>query len=758
MARVAAAAQSRHARNRFLTLAGRFCAVALGVGLIGVMAVRASLGASWWWVVPAAAAGVALVAAAVIARAGRWSLARAAGEVDRAHQTDGALRTALEIADTDGDPELVALARARGGSVAAAADPAKAVTPARVEGWYWALGAATACVLAGLFVPQIDLNRPARRPDPSPLVRHAAEQIATAQTDAERVDPAAMPEPEAWSRARDELEALEQELLQGDAESDAPARSAAALEAAAEELERQTELAARIERELAERAAAYEPDERTPATELTERLADALARNDLLEAERVAREIDRSAPAMSESDRHALSEALEDLASTLEPPGAPEAQETLPTPDPGREPPDADPTPEREPPGGDEPAGPQPAAPPAEAQEPQTPEPRDEPGDGQDQPEERSEPGAPEGRPEPSGLPGDQSGGEPGEEPGEETGEEPGQQRGDQPGQQPNARPGEQPGDQTGEGRPSSISEALRERARDLREAPQQDQSPSEPAQEGVQPDPQASPPSGERPQPEPGQSQDQQQGQAQGRQQGPDDAPRPGQPSPQEQPGAEGEPPQPGQPEPGADGQPGEQPGEQPRDQPGEQPADPTAQPAGDPDGDPGGQPGPDADAPPGPLEEAVRNARRQRDARDESRRVAQSLRDRARGLLDPDAPPSPGGAGEQDAPIAGGGTPDDPARFEPVDASRGAPDPDAGTRIVGEWFDPDRTEMPGAQRRAAAGEMRRAARRARDAVENQQVPRRYRDLVQRVFERVDSRAGELGAETVAPQGADAP
>ena len=93
-----------------------------------------------------------------------------------------------------------------------------------------------------------------------------------------------------------------------------------------------------------------------------------------------------------------------------------------------------------------------------------------------------------------------------------------------------------------------------------------------------------------------------------------------------------------------------------------------------------------------------------------------------------------------------------------EPVDASRGAPDPDAGTRIVGEWFDPDRTEVPGAQRRAAAGEMRRAARRARDAVENQQVPRRYRDLVQRVFERVDSRAGELDAETVAPQGADAP
>ena len=39
----------------------------------------------------------------------------------------------------------------------------------------------------------------------TPLEPPSAEQIATAQTDAERVDPAAMPEPEAWSRARDEL-------------------------------------------------------------------------------------------------------------------------------------------------------------------------------------------------------------------------------------------------------------------------------------------------------------------------------------------------------------------------------------------------------------------------------------------------------------------------------------------------------------------------------------------------------------------------
>lgn len=75
----------------------------------------------------------------------------------------------------------------------------------------------------------------------------------------------------------------------------------------------------------------------------------------------------------------------------------------------------------------------------------------------------------------------------------------------------------------------------------------------------------------------------------------------------------------------------------------------------------------------------------------------------------------------------------------------------------MVGEWFDPDRTELPAAERRAAADELRRAAGRARDAVENQQVPRHRRELVQRVFERIGRRAEEVGSGSVAPQGRDA-
>jgi hypothetical protein len=149
-----------------------------------------------------------------------------------------------------------------------------------------------------------------------------------------------------------------------------------------------------------------------------------------------------------------------------------------------------------------------------------------------------------------------------------------------------------------------------------------------------------------------------------------------------------------------------------------------------------------------------------RRQQARQQNQQVAESLRDRARGLIDPDQQrPDATGAGNQDSPVARRPITDNPANFEPVDATRGSPAGDDPGRVVGEWFDPDRTELPPGERRAAAGEMRQAARRARDAVENQQVPRRYRDLVQRVFERVDRRADEVGspAGSVAPQGRDA-
>lgn len=756
-----------HARRRLITLGGWAVTAALGAALLGVVTMRLWLGASWWWVVPVSAVAAAMAAALAAVWTTRWTLVHAAGEVDRANGTDSAIRTALEINDHDGDPALVAIARSRGERLAGSADPAKAVVPARIDGWWWAMGLSAACVVAGLFVPPID--RRAATPDPAPVVRQAAEQARTALEETAAIDPATLPDPASWSRIEEELASLEEELARGVGTEDAPARTAAALQQAAEELDRQNELSAREQQALRDRAADFQAEETGRGAELSERLADALARNDMLAAEEAAREIDRAIEEMSESEREQLMRTLEDLASTLDPADAS-------TPPAGRPdmpdgPDEADPlapesSPDESPATGQdssrEPEPPADATPPetgprslpetlrdrardlGRPPQPQEPAPNPPPRpDQQDPSQERSnesesaQGGEEPTEPQPNQQPGQEQPESEGSQGSERSNEQNGQQ---QPGQESGQEPNQQPSQESG-----------REQGQEQNQEQGQNQS--------------------QRQESQPGQQQEQRQGQGQDPQGGREGQQRQGSqsdPGAQPQPGGrpEGQPEQqPGGEQPSA--QPGEGPGQQPGETQGPRPDDPTGDETGESTGEPRGSEGlrPGAgEPPPGSVERAVRELREGEQAREQNRRVAESLRDRAEGLIDPgreDRPPGPGGAGSEDGPL----NPRDfveipPEQFEPVDASGpGTPDPDGSSRVVGEWFDPDRTDVPAGERRAAAAEMRRAAREARDAVENQQVPRRYRDLIQQVFDRVDQRAEEVGGAGggIAPQGRDA-
>lgn len=729
----ARAVRALEARNRLLTLSGWTIGAALGMAFLIVLAVRLWAGVAWWWVVPAGCA--VLVAAGTFAwvRTRRWSLTHAAGEIDRTHATEGAIRTALELTESDGEPVFVAMARSRGQTEAARINPLRVVTPPRYQGWWTALAAAAACVLAGLFVPAVSFGPPAPPAVRPAVLQATTEQVNTARSEIESVDPASLPDPQSWNRAVAELDAIEQELRAGTVGEDAPARTAAALEQAAEELQRQTELAARDEQSLQERAASFEARQEGRAGELSERLADALRRNDLLRAEEVAREIEQAASSMTEEERRALSDALEDLASTLEPPAPPRpTQPDQNQPDatpPGADTPSdaasADPTQPQQPPSTD-PA--RPPSDPTQPTEPPPPTPQDQPTDPQRPPSEQgqqsqqgqqSEQGqqsqqgqqSEQGQQQSQQSEPSQQGPQNEQGPPSQTGQpsEQGQQsqQGEpQPGQseQPAADPSDQrPGDQSGsestpdgEGAsPRSVPDALRQQARELREPSPQDAQPT----------------------------------------------PTPGE-APQDQPS-----------EPGSDPESANEPAPQAGDSPDNPQPGATEQTPGD------AAPSqtPSQGETPGSLQRALQDLQRRQQAREDNQRLAERLRDRARDLIDPDAPQGPGGPGDRDSAIAERTPEDRPVRFEPVDASGGRADPDAGSRVVGEWFDPDRTELPPSERQAAAGQMRDAARRARDAVDNQQVPRRYRDLVQRVFERVDRRAEEIGSGSVAPQGRDA-
>ncbi|MEZ6164352.1 MAG: hypothetical protein R3B67_07965 [Phycisphaerales bacterium] len=90
------------------------------------------------------------------------------------------------------------------------------------------------------------------------------------------------------------------------------------------------------------------------------------------------------------------------------------------------------------------------------------------------------------------------------------------------------------------------------------------------------------------------------------------------------------------------------------------------------------------------------------------------------------------------------------------PVDATDD--EPASGGQPVGEWYGPDGEPVEPGQSNEAAQRLRRASQEAQKAVEEQQVPRRYRHLVREVFERVQERANQLDKPgEVAPQGQDA-
>ena len=75
-----------------------------------------------------------------------------------------------------------------------------------------------------------------------------------------------------------------------------------------------------------------------------------------------------------------------------------------------------------------------------------------------------------------------------------------------------------------------------------------------------------------------------------------------------------------------------------------------------------------------------------------------------------------------------------------------------------VGEWYGPDGESAEPGTNEQTAQRFRRASREAQKAIEEQQVPRRYRHLVREVFQRVQERADEIeGTGTIAPQGKDA-
>ncbi len=769
---VARRAAARGWRRDAIAAVGRGLGAGAIAALVLVMVVKVVPIDVPWWSAALAALGVGAGLGCVWALRSRWTAWRGASELDRSLGLRDRLTSALSLSGVGGaDDAVLALVAAEGERAAAEASPRRAIAVPFGRAWAVALAGAAAAGGVGVFVPP--------RADPGEAVAALAieaerERVARDVSAAiEAIEETIKDEDSTGEATADELAALEElerALREGRVEpEDAAAASAAALDRAAEELERRGDLDEIADRSLRDQladAASRDGNSPSEADGAFEALREAFESGDLERARDAARELLDDADRLPAEQRERLAERLDELARSIEPSdaerGAGDAASDPPTgasSERAPEQPDAgEGAPPDRPPSIDERAqelGEQ-GAEPASAREQAEREQRDrdareaeerarddrqrladgaresaerlrEPGQSPRGEEPRREPGDAGEPPRESGAPQEQPGsGEPGRSPSETPA------RGAEQGQDTEQRPGNE--------RPSRSSGSEREPG----------DSQGGPERGGEQT------PDGQR---EPGGTQ------RQTDQPGSDGRPAPTRPGERTEPGGESR--EQGEPGSGAPTQPPQS------TQPAERP--------GAPDGPRRGE----------SLDEALEDLAQRDDRAEQQRDRARELRecaneslgdqsgegpgaepgDQPRPSMVPDdarREPGPGrtdaarppsgdagaGRGDDATDRSGGGTA--PGETEPADFRRG--DGDGGGRIVSDWFDPESPRPTAPGRSDAARRMREAADGARRAIEQQQVPRKYRDLIRRVYERMEQRSAEFSEDVPLGENADMP
>ncbi|MCA9303654.1 MAG: hypothetical protein KC996_06000 [Phycisphaerales bacterium] len=683
----------RAGRSEMLNTLGRTLAWALPFVLLAVAAVRYWAHADWWPGIPIATGLVCVLIAGVLTARRWWSLARAAGEADTQLGLKDELRSAIEL-----DPNRGGFAKlAVQASEHRAAELQAGSVRFTLQRTPWIIsGIATAImILVGVWMPQ----RAPTSPKPSPLAIAQANRTARAlDAAAETLDRSSETENPRVREAIDELADLEEELLQDPARADdAPARAAAKLDQLADELDRDADEQDQLRRELADRITEHTNNQSSPLDEF----ADALSQQDYESAREAMENLREQSEGMSDAEREALREQLEQLANAIEPDNAdqPErATEPTRTPDPQE---DLDPSAEP-------PDQPQETDPINDPQSSDKPEPTES-----DRLSEALREEAERLREQPKQPPVSK----------EKNKDDPAQNEQDTRNQEP---AGSQPESNSTEQNQSPTENTPPEQQNENKEQPGSNEQPT--GEKKPQPDPSSSERS-EREQ-EPGQQQPQQTND--------------------------------GQPQPMEDDPEGSQPSQQSEKQPGDQSKETTTnrRPGGE-----GNQEQRDS------LDEVLREMDEAKQRGEGQRRDAEELRRAARELIEPDQNPSeqhaPGAEDEGNTPSPLGDRPDgnkptnpprdpgDQPEYIPVDGRNSDNISDA--RKAGEWYAPDDPDATPSDRARSAERLRQAAHAAKRAVDAQQVPRKYRDLIRDVYERVEKRADSSQPTGAVTPGKDA-
>lgn len=675
----------------------------LPVAMLAVAAAKYWADAGWWFVIPIGVVLLSLLIAGTHAARRWWSLARAAGEADAQLGLKDELRSAIELDENQG--QFARIAVQTGEQHAADLHAGSVRFTLRRTPWMFAGLALTLTIVAGIWMPQQTTDTPR----PSAMTLAQADRAARAlDTAAQAIDQTGEAENPRIQEALDELSDLEEELLNDPARAeDAPARAAAKLDQLAEELEQDADQQDQLRNELADRIAEHKantPKNRTSSEPSPlDEFADALTRQDYESAREAMENLREQSEQMSDAERENLRDQLEQLANAIEPDNAKQ--------------------PEIEPESTDTPNTQENSDPSTESHEqPQSSESADEP-----QQDETPEPTESERlsealREEAERLKKQAKQNEQANEQGERNPNQPSQDPGQR--QTEDAEPKDsESGENTKEQNQSPTGNPQSEQPQEIQQQPaNNEQSTGEKQQ---QPDPSST----EQSQSESETKPQEQQPTNEGRQ--------------EEQAG------DPQQPEPG------NQPTVQPNDRTGERPSE--------------GQ-GDQQDKQ--SLDEVLREMETTKEQNDGQRRDAEELRRAARELIDPEQNPSeqrsPGskdGQNNQPSPLGdqsgedGSATPSrdpgDQPEYIPVDGR--STDRTGDARKAGEWYAPDDPNATPTDRARSADRLRKAADAAKRAVDDQRVPRKYRDLIRDVYKRVEKRADSIQPTEAVTPGKDA-
>lgn len=704
----------RDAMNRI----GPLLAGAMGLAALVILIDRLWMNTiGVWWGVPIVLGVVAIGWGGIGAIRKAPSSNRSAGVLDDRLGLNSQLRSALELHADQDNAGFIELAMRDADKLASSVNSNAALPEHRTTPYWYAGIIAAACVAIGVWVPARTMTTP--NPTPVPPAR-ALMEIESAEEVTREIEQDEGT-PESVREQLQELEDLKNELAQGVTdEQEADARTAAKLEeiadsmdqAASESKERADAMSESLESLMNQKQAQQEQwDPRV------EEFAESLERQEFEDAADQIEELNRAMESMTPEQREQIAQQLEEIANAIEPDDMEQLAEQ--TPDASRDlteqpQPQTQENAERDPQDQSEQAPTQPQAP---AQE------QDQSSDQQEEPQQQGE--QQEQREE--SLPQEQGGQEesPSESSPNEQGEEnqQNQESQNQEGNKPQQEQGESPTDQ----------QQGNEQEQGNQGQEQQDTPSNEPGDQNTQRPTQD--PANQEQQPSDSQSGEEQTEQV-------------------EQEGEQGEQREVESPTEG------QEQGQEQREQASEQEKNQDQS-----------RRSPSASE---SLEERLRQMQQEQQQSQRQRERAEQLREQAERLIrdpseedgqgarrapDQTTPPElseGGGDGERDPNTLDATPSDRESDFVPVDARD--QENDASGKPIGEWYAPEGEPAPPGTNEQAAQRFRRASQEAQKAVDEQQVPRRYRHLIKEVFQRVQERADKLdGTGTIAPQGQDA-